>query len=226
MAVADGGFKGSGALALERGLGTGCTSTISPEIAGTAHHERDLMNRLIRPCLLAALLWSVAAASFAGVYQCKSASGAVIFSDQPCAKGATGGEIAVKPASGVAPIAASDQGASAHSAAPSKSEASITAACRKLHLRMEKASNNPQASEAEMESLLSSYSKDCLPREQAAQQQVWARQKQEADAANRRNACDTKHKVVSERRSRWSSLSEADRHQVVVVEKEVANECR
>ena len=77
-----------------------------------------------------------------------------------------------------------------------------------------------------MESLLSSYSKDCLPREQAAQQQVWARQKQETEAANRRNACDTKRKVVAERRNRWASLSEADRSQVVVVEKEVANECR
>ena len=77
-----------------------------------------------------------------------------------------------------------------------------------------------------MESLLSSYSKDCLPREQAAQEQVWARQKHEAEGASRRNACDAKRKVVAERRSHWASLSEADRHQVVLVEKEVANECR
>ena len=186
------------------------------------------MKRFLFHYLAIALAWGAPTTSFASVYQCKAASGAVIFSDQPCDKGATGGEIKVKPASGAVPPLANGQDASARARTPmhERTEAALTPACRALRLRMENAATDLSASEAEIEGLMNRYATKCLPLVRAAQQEVETKQNREAEAANQRSACDAKRKVVVERRARWQGLSEAERNMVVLVEKEVANECR
>ncbi len=184
------------------------------------------MIRFLRSCFAAVLMSGAAASAFAGVYQCKSPSGAVIFSDQPCAKGAAGGEITVKPASGAVPPSTINQSASGSKAGPVQGQPAVSQACLTLHRRMEEAVKNPRMSEAQRDELGERYFKDCLPFDKPAPANVGERQKQEADAAKRLNDCETKRKLVAERRGRWQGLSEADRNMVVTIEKEVANGCR
>ena len=184
------------------------------------------MSPFLRTVLVAVLMSGAAAAAFAGVYQCKSANGSVIFSDRPCPKGDTGGEIAVKPSTGMVPRGATDRAGSGNTVVSNRSESAIVQACLKLHRRMEEAAKNSRTSESEREELVNRYVMDCLPLDQAILEQGGTRQKRDADVANRHSACDAKRKVVAERRARWQGLSEAERNTVVMIEKELAHECR
>ncbi len=176
------------------------------------------------------------------IYRCTGAGGSVTISDMPCTS-AQGGEVSVKPASGAtkqprldAPNDSQAKGATDKREA--EFEAMLSPECRRAR-RAYLAKESEKGGTDELMKVGNPIGKAwdaCMPAAGEALGKLHAKERERAKTENgkrseqdliaqKKHECDTKQKVLAERRPRLAQLNESDRTAFRVLEQDVAVRC-